>query len=262
MSKLHFNKIGSGPNVILIHGFPNDGSSWQGIDEFLAKEYTVWVPDLPGAGKSPAIPDLTMEKMANAIKDMMDAHDIHKAVLIGHSMGGYTAMACLELFPERLAGVSLVHSLASADSEEKKANRDKGIQLMLKGEDAQRNFLKEMAKNLFNPAFAEEHPEELTQVVNNGMKIPGSHLAEFYAAMKNRKDRVSVLEKNKVPIQWIIGEHDKATPKDEALKQAYLAIVNHVHIYSDTGHMSMREKPAQLKQDLSLFCHFCFERAE
>lgn len=260
MASLHYRKVGQGPHVILIHGFPNDGSSWDGIYQILSKDFTVWMPDLPGAGKSAAQENLTMEKMAASILDMMDEQQIDKAVIAGHSMGGYTAMACLEMFPERIAGISMVHSLASADSAEKKETRQKGIDLILKGADAQKNFLTAMAKNLFHEDFAAEHPEELNQVVEQGMQIEGAALAAFYRAMKERKDHTDTLQDSTIPMQWIIGSDDKATPKEEALNQAFLAEINHVHIYPDTGHMSMREKPSRIKQDLSLFCHFCFSR--
>ena len=123
---IHYTILGQGNPLVLIHGFPNDSSAWDSIVPELARHYQVILPDLPGAGKSP-IPDteLTMEYMAASIKEVLDKENISKAVLAGHSMGGYTAMQFAASYPEMIRGISLVHSLASADTEEKKENRKK-----------------------------------------------------------------------------------------------------------------------------------------
>jgi pimeloyl-ACP methyl ester carboxylesterase len=256
---IHYSIQGNGNPLVLIHGFPNDSTAWNPILPELAKRYKVLLPDLPGAGKSaPYHQPLTMEMMAKEILSMLDKEGIDKAVLAGHSMGGYTALECASIFHERIMGISLIHSLASADSEEKKELRRKSIVLMKKGDAEKEMFLKGMSQNLFAPEFAQQHPEKLKEVVANGMKLPADALANFYNAIMWRTDKVELIKNLPFPIQWIIGDNDNATPMKDALIQCHLPKVNSVSIYKPCGHMSFMEMPQRLTSDLISFMELCY----
>jgi pimeloyl-ACP methyl ester carboxylesterase len=258
---IHYTIQGQGNPLVLIHGFPNDSSAWNAIVPELAKHYQVILPDLPGAGNSP-LPDteLTMEYMATSIKEVLDKEDINKAVLAGHSMGGYTAMQIAISYPERVQGISLIHSLASGDTDEKKENRRKAIALMRKGEAEREMFLKGMSQNLFATEFAAEHPDQVKKVVANGMKISAEALASFYQAIMNRTDKRALLNHAPWPMQWIIGDQDTATPLKDALEQSHIAAVNSISIYKPCGHMSFVEMPQRLIADLQFFMDYCCSR--
>lgn len=258
---LSYQILGNGRPVIMIHGFPNNHTAWLPKAEILAKEFKVILPDLYGAGQSPEYNEgeLSITIMAAGILEIIEKENLGKTVIIGHSMGGYTTMACLEKFPEKIAGVSLVHSIASGDTEEKREIRKKSIALFNKGEEEKEAFLKGMAKNLFTPAFASNHSEIVQDIVNNGLQLSIHALTQYYTAMMHRPDRTAVLKKSPVPVQWIIGAADQTTPTAIALEQCHLASVNSVHLYPDVAHMSMMEAPEKLIQDLSDFCHFCLD---
>ncbi len=244
--------------MLLIHGFPNDSTAWDSIVPALAAQYQVLLPDLPGAGQSP-MPDapLDMAQMADALREVLDREGIDKALLAGHSMGGYTAMEFAVRYPERVTGISLVHSLASADSAEKKENRRKAMILIRKGRSEQEMFLRGMTQNLFAGSFTQAHPEVVKSVVDRGMRLTGEALCSFYQAIMDRSDKTEQLAGFNFPLQWIIGDEDTATPMKEALEQCHLAPVNSVHLYSPCGHMSMDEYPERLTADLLTFFDFC-----
>lgn len=255
---IHYSVQGQGQPLVLIHGLPNDSTSWHLILPELMKRFKVLLPDLPGAGKSKSLDEpLTMELMALEIKAMLNKEGIDKAVLAGHSMGGYTAMECAELFPERIKGISLIHSLASADSVEKKELRRKSIVLINKGRAEQEMFLRGMAGNLFDPTFASEYPDMVKSIVAKGMELSMKQLTDFYTAILNRTDKVAVLSKLLFPVQWIIGNEDNATPMKDTLAQCYQANINSVSIYKPCGHMSFIEMPQRLIADLISFVEFC-----
>lgn len=256
---IHYTIQGQGNPLVLIHGFPNDSSAWNTIVPELAMHYRVVLPDLPGAGNSPA-PDgeLTMEYMATSVKEVLDKENISKAVLAGHSMGGYTAMQFAASYPEMVRGISLVHSLASADTEEKKENRRKAIALIKKGTAEREMFLRGMSQNLFASEFASQYPDEVKKVVTNGMKISAEALAAFYQAIMNRTDKRSLLSHAPWPMQWIIGDEDTATSLKDALEQSHLAPVNAVSIYKPCGHMSFVEMPQRLTSDIQFFMDYCY----
>ena len=244
---------------MLIHGFPNDSSAWDPVVPELSRQYKLILPDLPGAGKSPLpATALSLEYMANCLKEVLDRENIRHAVLIGHSMGGYTALQFAGLFPERLKGISLVHSMASADGEEKLENRRKAIVLIRKGEAEKEMFLRGMAQNLFAPEYAAQHPAVVRSVVDKGMELPGGTLAAFYQAIMDRTDKRQVLAGLDFPIQWIIGSEDTATPMKEAMEQCHIAPVNLVSLYRNCGHMSFLEQPEQLIADLQQMLQYCY----
>lgn len=259
---IHYKLTGQGQAVVLIHGFPNDSSTWETISPKLQQQYRLFLPDLPGAGSSPA-PDtaaLSMAMMAEEIAQMLTKEGVDKAILVGHSMGGYVAMEFASRYPERVLGISLVHSLANADNEEKKANRKKAISLMSKGNTEQETFLRGMAQNLFAASFAKAHPHVVSSVVTSGMKISPTNLAAFYTAIMHRQDHQEVLRQATFPVQWIIGDEDTATRMEDALKQAHLAAVNKVSVYSPCGHMSMLEHPDRLADDVMRFFNYCTQQ--
>src|SRR6218665_3706884 len=201
---IHYKTAGEGNPLVLVHGFPNDSTAWDTIVPELRKRYRLILPDLPGAGKSP-LPDtpLSMEYMAESVKEVLDREGISKAVFAGHSMGGYTAMELASRYPQMVQGLSLVHSLASADPEEKKENRRKAIALMKKGAAEKEMFLRGMAQNLFAQDFAARNPEVVRAVVAKGVELPSDTLAAFYQSIMDRTDKKNVLESATWPMQWI-----------------------------------------------------------
>lgn len=258
---LYYRKIGSGKPVFLVHGFPNDGSSWDSILPFLSKNYQYIIPDLPGAGNSEVIADLTLEKMAFCLKEILDAEQIDQALFAGHSMGGYTIMEATQHFQNNICGISLVHSLAGADNAEKKEARRKSIKLLLSGDAGKNVFLKAMGDNLFGADFKFQHAEIVASIAEKGSNLPATTLAAFYESIMHRTDKVAWLKSNtKIAMQWIIGDEDNATTMKEALEQCYLASINDVQLYRGVGHMSMLENPERLAVDLNQFFDFVWNK--
>lgn len=256
---LSYRKSGQGPVLVLIHGFPSDSSIWGHILPSLSDKFTVIMPDLPGSGTTSYSGNkLTMEEMAESVKLILDREKIDKAVVAGHSMGGYTAIAFAELYPQLLKGLSFIHSVASADNEEKKDTRRKSIKLLEKenGKDA---FVKEMIPKLFSKRFKEEHPEVLQQQVENGLKMSAEAMISFYNAMIMRPDRTEVLKQVHFPVQFIVGKEDNVVPVAASLQQSTLAGVNFVSVYPDTAHMAMLENPDDLIKDLADFTGYCYK---
>jgi len=256
---IHYTVKGSGEPLVLIHGFPNDSTAWDNVVPGLSQHYRLILPDLPGAGQSPLLEAApSMALLADAVKEVLDHENIGKALFIGHSMGGYTAMQIASMYPEMVQGISLVHSMASADNAEKKENRRKAIVLMKKGQSEKEMFLKGMSQNLFAPEFAAQHPDVVKEVVAKGMMLSSEALVSFYQAIMDRTDKKDVLERATWPMQWIIGDHDNATPMKEALEQCHLSAVSSVSIYKPCGHMSFLEMPNRLLADLLAFAAFCY----
>ncbi len=110
--------------VVLIHGFPFARSIWDAQSEALAAVARVVRLDLRGAGTS-SVPEgpYLMERLAADVAMLLDALSIERAALVGHSMGGYVALAFARMFTERVSHLALVASRLAADTPEQAAAR-------------------------------------------------------------------------------------------------------------------------------------------
>ena len=115
-AELHGHRViyraaGSGPPVVLIHGMVKSSRHWREVAIRLADRYTVIAPDLIGHGDS-ATPrgDYSLGAHAAAIRDLLTAIGIHRATVVGHSLGGGVAMQFFWQFPERVERLVLVSS--------------------------------------------------------------------------------------------------------------------------------------------------------
>lgn len=258
LGKISWQKAGKGPAVVLIHGLTDTSEVWHRVMPTLAGNYTVIAPDLPGVGGSEyAGGELTIEMMAETVRIIMEKEGVTSAVIVGHSMGGYTALAFAEKYPEMVNGLSLVHSQAFEDTEERKEIRRKSVELIKKG--GKEQLLRTMTPNLFAGSFKKQHPEQMEKIIGETIKMNDESLIRFYKAMIKRPDRTNVLKTAVFPVQWIVGEEDSLIPMETVTKQCHLAKVNFIKLYEHCGHMSMIENPERLMNDLNGFFRYCFE---
>lgn len=89
---LHSHSLGKGPNLIILHGLFGSGDNWRSVAKALSEQFRVHCLDLPNHGQSPWTERLDYPTLATAVRDWMAAKNIQQTRLIGHSMGGKTAM--------------------------------------------------------------------------------------------------------------------------------------------------------------------------
>jgi pimeloyl-ACP methyl ester carboxylesterase len=254
--KIFYRTIGEGPVIVLLHGVPFDGSLWS--NQFNAfPEYKLIVPDLPGSGRSEMIDDMSMEGMAECVKDIIvhetaslyfKSGEPHSVVVIGHSMGGYITLALAEKHPELLNGFGLFHSTSYADSEERKEGRKKTIDLLQQKGTVE--FVKNSLSNLFSPFSKEQKPELIEEQISIASKFPADALIAYQTAMMERKDRREVLTNATVPVLFVFGNQDNVIPLKDGLEQSALANNSLVHVLENSGHTGMKEEPGKTNQIL------------
>ena len=240
-SNIFYRIAGSGKPVVLLHGFGEDGNIWQNQIDFLNPHYCLIIPDLPGSGKSEMIADMSIEGMGECIKAIIDQEKLNAVVLLGHSMGGYITLAIAEKYPQLLTAFGLVHSSAYADSEEKKAARQKSIEF-IKATGAY-EFLKTAIPGLFlRGQDGSQSSDPCTLLIEEGKNFTAEALAAYYTAMIKRPDRTEVLKSFPHPILFLMGEHDKAVPFAQSLEQCHLPQQSHLYILRQSAHMGMVEE--------------------
>ncbi len=253
---VHYQKAGNGQVLVLLHGFPESSWLWQGIKDALAASYTLIMPDFPGSGKTSLNGTVSINDMAELVKAILDAEGITKAVVAGHSMGGYVALAFAHLYPEVVSGLSLIHSTPSADDADKLEMRKKAIDIINKG--GKSAFIRQMVSGLFADGFKSNNAEVVESQIANALEVGEDGLVNYYKAMMQRADRTDVLDKAAFPVQWITGGLDNVIPFKKVLPYTHTAAINFVSFYPDCAHMGMYEAKENLIKDLLQFCRYCY----
>ena len=240
--------------LVLLHGFCEDSSLWNGMTVALG-DIPVLAIDLPGFGQSdlPEHPD--MPTYAAAVCAVLDALEIEKCVLVGHSLGGYVALEFAAQAGERLAGLGLFHSHPFPDNEERKLARLRGIEMLQSGK--RDLYVAQLFPNLFSPAFAAARPEVVSALIATGKTQSAAGIAAALTAMMNRADQQSTLAEASCPVLFLLGEEDNLVPVAQAWQMAVLPASASVEIMPGVAHMGMFEAPEKSAEALRLFWRWC-----
>lgn len=279
-AKLCYQVFGDGKPVILLHGFGETNAIWAGIIKNL-DGYCFLVPDIPGSGDSELLGFKDMVSIvdyADALLAYLYNEGISECTIIGHSMGGYIALAFAEKYPHLVVGLGLFHSSAFADDDKKIEVRNKAIEFIkVNGGKA---FFKTSIPNLFTKDYLVNNPHIINQLMeqfytvsmscqsgdeevlkrrqsieNNelyGNENKNNALIQYYQAMITRPDRTQVLKDSNYPILFIIGEFDNAIPLVTSLEQCHLPAISYTHILP-VGHMGMLEAPEKCTEYIRNF---------
>jgi len=254
--KLAYTDLGKGRAVVLLHGFLGSSDLWQAVRQNLSRSFRVISIDLPGHGHSDNFGYVhSMELMAAAVKAVMDKLRLKKYVIMGHSMGGYAALAFAELYPDFLKGLCLFHSTAYADSEEKKKDRSRAVKLV---KSDKRVYTKTTIKNLFATKNIKYLKEEIQFATAIAQQVGKQGAVAALEGMKDRPARDIVLGMVDYPVMMVIGEHDNVLPYEQLLEQSQY-IRNKTILYLEhDGHMGFLESPRQCAKSLKSFLRHCF----
>lgn len=228
------------PPLVLLHGFCEDLSMWDQWIVGLSGIGSIRI-DLPGFGQSDLPSENSLTAYAAAVKAVLDQLSIRQCILIGHSMGGYTALAFAEQWPERVAGVGLFHSHPFADTLVQQQNRDRGVELIESGK--KDLYVAQLFPNLFSTEFKRLQPGWLENRISNGQTQSAEGIVAALKSMRNRPDRSEVLRALECPVLFLIGQQDALIPYEKALTTTLLPSWAVVHLLEQVAHMGMYEDP-------------------
>ncbi len=105
---LFFREEGEGFPVVIVHGLYGSSDNWLTVAKKLSTDYHVFMIDQRNHGRSPNSKEHSYEAMKNDLADFFNQQKIEKAILIGHSMGGKTAMCFAADYPERIEKLIII----------------------------------------------------------------------------------------------------------------------------------------------------------
>ena len=254
---LTFSDSGKGRVVVLLHGFLGSHKIWGSTIEYLSKSFRVIAIDLPGHGASDIFGYVnTPELIAKSVKSVMESLRLKKYVLVGHSMGGYAALAFADFFPDNLRGLCLYHSTAYEDSDEKKKDRSRSIKVVKANH---KIYTTEVIKNLFATKNVKYLKEEIAFAQKIAATTSKQSIIASLEGMKDRPNRDIILGMAHYPIMMVIGELDNVLPYQQLLEQSELIREKHVLFLEHDGHMGFLESKLRSNLALKKFLRICFK---
>jgi pimeloyl-ACP methyl ester carboxylesterase len=257
--------VGSGPAVVLLHGYPFDRSMWREQIDFLsAHGYRVFAPNLRGFGEVVAqtlvcepseidhrlesVALTTMEDMAREVAALMDELKIDQAVICGLSMGGYVAFDFIHLFPTRVHALVLAGTRAPADNEQEKQARLRQVGQMLTA--GMVGIAEATLPKLLAPRTLAEKPEVVTRVREMILQADPQSAAAAQLGMAARHNYSDDLSRIDVPTLVIVGREDPIRPVADAEFMHERISNSRLEIIEDAAHMTNMEQPEVFNQAL------------
>lgn len=227
--KIYFQKVGQGPNLILLHGWGMDVSTWWPVVDLLKQNFTLWLLDLPGFGRSDTPKGTwTVEDYADEMANFIKENKIKKTVLLGHSFGGSVAIKTASKYPNLISKLILE---ASSGIRPKLTLLNRLSSAVAKTIKLLPNLLniKERARNWFYKLIGSDY-------------LTTGTLKKIFIKII-RQDLTS--DAKKIPHETLIiwGEKDRAVPLKYG-KIIYLLIKNSkLIILEDRGHFLHTQDP-------------------
>lgn len=241
--KIRYSDSGNGRTVVFLHGFLESMEMWKYYETHLPKHIRKICIDLPGHGKSDNFGyNHSMEMMAESVRAVLKKEGLRKIILVGHSMGGYAALAFAELYPDILKGLIMFFSSAASDSEEKKYNRNRAIKLV---EQNKTSFVRNSIPLLFAEKNRTKYKKSISILIKRANLMGIQSIIASLGGMRDRSDREIILRFAPFPVKYIVGELDPVLPMNKLIEQSKLPEKAFLTVLKKTGHMGFIENKKQ-----------------
>ncbi|MBR6831306.1 MAG: alpha/beta hydrolase [Tidjanibacter sp.] len=243
--------------VLLLHGYLEaldvfDEFTWQ-----LADRVRVVSLDLPGHGISEVKGEVHgMEFLADTAVAVLDHLGVDRAVVVGHSMGGYVALEILNRHPERVAGLVMLHSRPDADTEEKRADRLREIALI---ESGKKDLLtKTVPQRLFASQNVRRFRDVQEEMAEQIYLTDDEGITALLRGMGDRKDHNELLRSSQIPQMFVFGRHDEIIPEERARMTEEAHPQAQTVWFEESGHVAFIEEQERCSEVVTEFAFRAF----
>lgn len=247
-AKIFYKSQGSGPTLLLIHGYPLSGELFKNNRDALAKAgYRVVTIDLPGFGKSVA-PDAnySIQRYAREVLGFMDAMKMDKATIGGMSMGGMTVLEMYREQPQRFNAMLLIDTTADpagiAEKGEWLGTADQAGQL------GSASLVPVLLPRMLTGVDRMKMPNQVMHLGNLVKQASYNGAVGGGKALAARPDANPVLSTIKVPTLILVGVEDNVTPIELAMKMNQGIAGSKLVMLPGAGHAAIFEKADMANQ--------------
>ncbi|MFN0031454.1 MAG: alpha/beta fold hydrolase [Flavobacteriales bacterium] len=231
-------------HLLLIHGFLENAAMWQPITSRIsAKNYKILTPELAGHGKRTMINGkITIAKFAADIYEQLNWKKGDRAIVIGHSMGGYVAIELCKLLGEDVSASCLFHSTAMTDSEVKRADRQRAIDAAVANQSL---YIRTVITSLFAEKKRVKLREQIEQNIADANAMKLDAITASISAMRERETQIEFLQQRHFPLYYFLGTEDARLPLQDMKTELDMLKGAVSEIAEKTGHMGHFECPQQ-----------------
>jgi pimeloyl-ACP methyl ester carboxylesterase len=252
--RIRFARKGSGPAMVLLHGFASSIYTWKDVLPVLARDHDVVALDLPGFGQSDCPPDLSFDEYPAVVVGLLDRLGLSRATLVGNSMGGAVAVAVAAGRPDRVDRLILVDAAGFNLAE---ANRPWPIRVVGSAPMAAvldrlplRRLLigASLRQVFFDDALVtgERIDEYLEPLLRPG--TPRAIRSLLASRSLHPEDVQKLLPKVAAPALILWGQQDEWISVGDAARFATALPGSRVVVLEHCGHMPQEEHPAEVSQ--------------
>lgn len=246
---IYYTSKGKGAALVLLHGFMETSEMWEDFRDELSKTRQVICIDLLGHGQTKSIGYIhSMTDMAEAVFSVLNQLKIKSISCVGHSMGGYVALALAELYPELIEDLCLLNSTYKEDNEERKKLRARAAEMATTNF---KNLVRISFTNLFPESSREKFKPQFEKALAIGLNTSQQGFIAGHKGMAIRPNRFEIFKSLKGKKVIIIGEKDWIIHKENLIKEAENTDIK-IELFSE-GHMSYIENKSELAYFLNHF---------
>jgi pimeloyl-ACP methyl ester carboxylesterase len=241
--QLYTRDIGGGTPLVLLHAFPLSSAMWLAQREGLAAKFRVLTPDLRGFGGSALGTDEpSVDAMADDVAALLDDRGIDRAIIGGHSMGGYVALAFCRRHPDRVLGAVLADTKATADTDEARDARLRTAE-RLEADGTVEVLLADLLPRLVGPTTMRTRALVYGRVRGLVQSAPPQAAAWAQRAMAARPDSLDALAGFRPPVLVLHGTEDAIITEDDARTMAQALPNAELIVIPGAGHLTAVEQP-------------------
>lgn len=240
-TKVNYTVTGKGPVLVWLHGFLEDLNIWHKQIDFFNNTHTNICVDLLGHGKTGVVSGVhTPVLQAQMVCAVLQALKVEKCSIVGHSMGGYVALAFAEEFPEKLSKLVLLNSTSYPDSEEKRQNRKRALKIV---DNQKETYARLGVVNLFSEKSRQSLATEIDHIIKIAQNTSVKGIKAALRGMMDRPNRFEILKSFKGDKLIISGIEDPIISIEKSKEEAFLSNASFFSLQG--GHMLYLENREQ-----------------
>ena len=242
--------------LVLLHGFLQSLDVWSSYVLSYMNHMRVITIDLPGHGLTDTFCDVhTMDFMAKIVKDVLADAGVEQCVMVGHSMGGYVALAFAERYPYTLRGLGLINSHALADTEEHRRHREESCRSVQAN---RASYIVGFIPGLFAESRQAALSQDIKDLQEQCLLTSAQSIIAAQQGMAQRPSRIQTLANLEVPTLFVYGKNDPRIPLETGVACAMVPRHSEMLILDGVAHMAFMEERDYVKPRLRNFVDTCY----